>query len=284
MTSFRISELKLDDIVESIKTVLLSFGRTDFEIIPEEEKTWIFFINNGIAKFHIVKLEKKIIGVGGLYLFNQVGSVGHMGVLPNYRGQGIGTAIFKSLMDTALKSKIKTVILFASNLGEPIYKNYGFRGTYSASRYRFLNSLPKTQIKEDNINIINYVPKWVLKLDKLTMGYDRSDYFKARISLGAKLLTSEFDGYAVLSNARFHMRLGPLVSKSPEIAWQIIKKGIGLGVNRMIIPDHESTQYLINRIAHITEDKGPPNLRMVYGEEIQENLDNIYSFGTFAKG
>ena len=116
------------------------------------------------------------------------------------------------------------------------------------------------------------------------MGFDRSDYLKARITLGAKLLIVENEGYALLSNVLSKIRLGPLIAKNLDVALQIIKKGINLGADNLIIPYHPSLQNKISRITHLTESKESPNLKMVYGEEIQEKLDYLYSIGTYARG
>lgn len=279
-----IREPKISEILDSIKTFLLSFGRRDFDNILDEEKAWIYLIKNKIAKFLIAKKEDKIIGVGGLFLFQHVASVGYMGVLAEYRGQGIGTSIFRNLMDIAISSGIKTVMLYASKLGEPIYEKFGFRGKYNASMHHLLKTKPERQDVIKNVKIVKSTPDWVLNLDKKTVGFDRSDYLKARITLGAKFLIVENEGYALISNVLSKIRLGPLVSKNLDTALQIIKKGINLGADNLIIPHHPSLQKKISSMTHFTEGKEAPNLKMVYGEETQEKLDYLYSIGTYAKG
>jgi len=284
MNSVMIREPKINEILESIKTFLLSFGRVDFDYILAEEKVWIYLINNKIAKFLIAEKEDKIIGVGGLFLFQQVGSVGYMGVLTEYRGQGIGTAIFRNLMDIAISSGIKTVMLYASKLGEPIYVKFGFRGKYNASMHHLLKAKPKMQDITKDVKVVKSTPDWVLNLDKETMGFDRSDYLKARITLGAKFLIIENEGYALLSKVLSKIRLGPLIAKNLDTALQIIKKGINLGADNLIIPYHPALQDNMSCITHLTESKEAPNLKMVYGEEIQGKLGYLYSIGTYAKG
>lgn len=284
MDSFLIREPKMDEVLESIKTFLLAFGRMDFTYILAEEKMWKYLINENIAKFLIAEKGDKIIGVGGLFLFQQVASVGYMGVLEDYRGQGIGTSIFKKLMDITLSLGIKSVMLYASKFGEPIYKKYGFRGKFSASMHHLVKVKPENQELIENVKIMNSIPDWVLNLDKETMGFNRTIYLKARIALGAKLLVVENEGYALLSNVLSKVRLGPLLAKDLSTALQIIKKGINLGADNLIIPNHPSLRDKISTITDLTEEKGKPNRKMVYGEDILGKLDYLYAIGTYAKG
>lgn len=284
MNSVIIREPNLDEILESIKTFLLSFGREDFSNILAEKKTWVYLINKKIATFLIAEKEDKIIGVGGLFLFQQVASVGYMGVLEDYRGRGIGTAVFSNLMDIAQSSGIKSVILYASKFGEPIYKKYGFRGKYSASMHHLAKIESELQEVVEGVQIKKSIPDWTLILDKETMGFNRADYLKARIALGAKLLIVENEGYALLSNVLSKIRLGPLIAKNYDTALQIIKKSINLGVDNLIIPYHPQQQNLMSNIAPLTENIGDPNLKMIYGEDLQEKLTYLYSIGTYAKG
>ncbi|MHA2037492.1 MAG: GNAT family N-acetyltransferase [Promethearchaeota archaeon] len=284
MNSTLIREPKIDEILESIKVFLLSFGRKDFDNILAENKTWVYLVNKKIAKFLIAEEEDKIIGVGGLFLFQQVASVGYMGVLADYRGKGIGTVIFRNLMDIALNSGIKTVVLYASKYGKPIYEKYGFRGKYNASMHHLVKIKPEKQEIVKDVQIIKTTPEWILELDKETMGFDRSDYIKARVTLGVKILVVENEGYALLSNILSKIRLGPVIAKNVDTAIQIIKKGINLGADNLIIPYHPQHQNLISNITHITENIEIPNLKMIYGDEVQEKLTYLHSIGTYAKG
>ena len=284
MNSFMIREPKINEILKSIKVYLLSFGRRDFDNILAEEKAWMFLINKKIAKFLIAEEDNKIVGMGGLFLFQQVASIGNMSVLADYRRRGIGTAIFRNLMDIATNSGITTVMLYASKLGEPIYEKYCFRGKYNASIHRLLKTKPEMQDTTKDVKIIKSTPDWVLNIDKETVGYDRSDYLKARVTLGAKFLLVENEGYALLSNVLSKIRLGPLIAKNLDAALQIIKKGINLGADNLILPYHHFLQNKISSITSLIESKETPNLKMVYGEEIPEKLDYLYSIGTYAKG
>jgi len=118
--------------------------------------------------------NNKIIGIGGIFLFKDVSSIGYMGVLPDYRNQGIGTEIFRKLMGIAAGMNFKTVNLYASKFGKPIYKKFGFKGSYYVNAYEFPENEPGLQVKEKGVKEVHILPDWLLEIDRKTMGYDRS--------------------------------------------------------------------------------------------------------------
>ncbi|MFW9990254.1 MAG: GNAT family N-acetyltransferase [Candidatus Odinarchaeota archaeon] len=72
-------------------------------------------------------------------------SLGYLAVLPEYRGKGVGTEIFRNLLRIADEMGCETKILYTSNLGEPIYKKFGFLRSY----YGIMNNLPKHFLEFD---------------------------------------------------------------------------------------------------------------------------------------
>ncbi|MFW9879285.1 MAG: GNAT family N-acetyltransferase [Candidatus Thorarchaeota archaeon] len=283
MESYIIKEPEKEEIIKTIKVMLLSFGRPLLNEYEEEKRVWTHLIDNDIAKFLIVVKEGNIVGLGGIFLFKAVASIGYMGVLPEHRGQGVGTKIFGKLMELAMNSGYKTIHLYASKLGEPIYRKYGFQGSYSANLYLLPKKKPKLQNKCKNIKCISSFPDWVLHLDHKAVGFDRSNYLKARTSLGAKLLIVENEGYGLISNVLSTIRLGPLIATNLETAAHIIKESLFLGAESMILPSHTLFQNEIISLMNLTEH-GEPNLRMTYGENITRKLEYLYAIGSYSKG
>ena len=283
MKLYRIREPEREDTIKSIKVMLVSFGRPLLNNFEEERKVWTYLIDNEIARFLIAVKDENIIGLGGVFLFQKVASIGYMGVLPEYRGQGVGSEIFKKLMEIAKNSGCNSVNLYASKLGEPIYKKYGFQGSYYANLYLLPKKAPKLQIIHKDIELISTFPDWVLELDHETVGFDRSDYLKARTALGAKLLIVENEGYGLISNVLSTTRLGPLIATNIETAAHIVKEGLLLGAESMLLPSHPLFQNKIISSMDLTEH-GDPNLKMTYGENLSRKLDYLYAIGTYSKG
>lgn len=284
MESLIVREIEIDEIIESIKVFLLAFNRMNSEAVENEKKTWECLIQKKIAHFYIALLNGKIIGVGGAFVYRNVGSVGYLGVSPEHRGVGVGTAIFKALLESAINLGCETVMLYASELGEPIYRKFGFQGTYYASNLSLIKKWSKISIKNKQIEILDYLPDWLLALDEKAVGYDRSDYLQVRMTLGAKILGIEEEGYGLLSQVLSRIRLGPLISVNFDSALNIIKKGISLGADNLIIPRHSFIKDKLSTLLQLTEDEQNPNLRMFYGEKISETLEYQYAIGSYGRG
>jgi ribosomal-protein-alanine N-acetyltransferase len=284
MRFYKIREPKINEIVECIRVLYLSFDRPIFKDNKEEEKFWTHLIKINIAKFLIAVKNEKIFGIGGLFLFKQVGSIGYMGVLPKYRGNGVGTEILKKLMEKAINLGCKTVVLYASKLGEPIYRKFGFYGSYSAKTYILPKKIPKLFIHKKDVKLINSLQGWLLKLDAETIGFDRSEYLRARVNLGAKTIVIESEGYAFLSKVRSNVRLGPLVATNVDAALQIVRKGISLGANNIILPKHPFYKNKFSSLIKLKEQEDNINLKMNYGQKVTEKLDYLYTIGSYAKG
>lgn len=280
MTKYNIREPTDKEISKSINVLYSAFGRAPPEDIKGEEKIWKALIEWEIGIFLISEENGKIFGIGGVFIFEKVSSFGYMAVLPEYRCKGVGTEIFKKLLEIANKMKCETFILYASMLGEPIYKKFGFKKRFYGVMYHLPIQPPGLGIVDKEVKILNTVPNWVLALDNIAMGFDRSKYLDMRIKLDAKILIIENEGYGLLANKR----LGPLIATNLEAALQIINKSIALEADHMIIAKH---QYFPNRIFelfNLTELENRASVKMILGKEIKKKLDLLYAIGTFAKG
>ncbi|MFX1586719.1 MAG: GNAT family N-acetyltransferase [Promethearchaeota archaeon] len=285
MIEYTIREPSNTEIYKSIGVLYSSFGRTlNKRTNEEEEKAWKALIKNNIGKFLISEEKGKIFGIGGVFIFGEVCTFGYMGVLPKYRGKGVGNKIFGELFKLANDLGCTTMILYASKLGEPIYKKFGFRRSFYGVMYQLPISLPELGITNKEVKVLSDFPNWLLNLDKEVMGFDRSTYLYLKQNLGSKILTIEGEAYGLLSQIFSKVRLGPLVSTNLEGALQIIKKSIALGANQIIIAKHQSLPNKIFELIELTEVENGASLKMVYGKSISENLDLLYAIGTFAKG
>ncbi len=206
-----------------------------------------------------------------------------MGVLPEYRGEGVGSKIFGELFKLAIDLGCTTMILYASKLGEPIYKKFGFQSSYYGTMYQLPVNLPEIGITNKEVKELRDFPGWLLSLDKEAIGFDRSKYLHMKQNLGSKIVAIEGEAYGLLSQISSTIRLGPLISTNLDGALQIIKKSIELGANQIIITSHPTLPKKIFELIELTEVENGASLKMTYGKDISENLDLLYAIGTFAK-
>jgi GNAT superfamily N-acetyltransferase len=57
----------------------------------------------------------------------KVAYIMNMYTFPNYRKQGIGTELFKRIVDEAKQLGYKKITLNATDMGKPLYEKYGFK-------------------------------------------------------------------------------------------------------------------------------------------------------------
>jgi len=280
MQPFLIRELKMSELHESLIVLYRSFNRTIPPDLKNQEKLLISLINNRIAKFLVAEEDGKIIGLGSIFIFGNVCSIGYMAVLPEVRSRGLGTDIFRNLIKIGKSKGCITFMLYASELGEPIYQKFGFRRKYATSVYSLPNKPLVLQKKDKIINHTDIFPNWAAAIDKNTIGFDRSEFLQLKINHGSILLTSDKEGFALVSG----LRLGPIISKNINTAVYLMNEGINLGVNHIIVPKHSQFPRKIFKLANLTERDSDSNLKMVYGKEVTQNLNQFYALGTYAKG
>ena len=280
MQHFQIREPEVSEFRESLIVFYRSFNRTIPPDLNNQEKLLINLINNGIAKFQVAEENGKIIGLGGIFFFGDICYIGYMAVLPEIRCKGLGTAIFSNLVKIGKAKGCKTFMLYASELGEPIYHKFGFRSKYDASVYKLPNKPLVLQKINKNINRTDIFPNWAALIDKNTLGFDRSEFLQLKINHGSILITVNKEGFALISSSG----LGPVISKNTHTAVSLINEGIKLGANHIILPKHSQFPTKIFDLVHLTEKESESNLKMIYGKEVTQHLDQFYALCNFAKG
>jgi len=280
MKPYLIREPKNNEIYEALIVLYRSFGRIIPPDINNQEKLLIDLIESKIAKFLIADIDKKIIGLGAVFIFQDVCSIGYMAVLPEIRLNGVGTAIFNKLLNIAKKLGCKTFLLYASKLGEPIYQKFGFRSNYRTSVYELPNNLTEAKILSENVKIVKQFPEWAAKIDGVAMGFDRCELINTQLRHGSKLVIVDKVGYALISG----QRLGPLIATNLHTAVDLIRMSISLGANHIIVPKHSKIPDSLFNLIKLTKREDEKNLKMIYGKRILQKLDYFYALGTYAKG
>ena len=62
----------------------------------------------------------------------KVAYIMNMYTFPMYRNQGIGTELFKRIVDEAKQHGYRKITLNATDMGRPLYEKYGFKETHGA--------------------------------------------------------------------------------------------------------------------------------------------------------
>jgi len=203
-----------------------------------------------------------------------------MAVLPEMRRKGLGTTLFRNLIKIGQLKGCKTFMLYASELGAPIYQKFGFRSNYTTALYDLPSQLHESQKLNENVNVLKKFPEWAANIDRVAIGFDRRKFLSIKLTHGSKLIIVEKEGYALISG----LRLGPLIAKNLSVAVELIKMGILLGANNIIFPIHSKFSHRLFDLIKLTERENEVNLKMIYGKNLLQKLDYFYALGTYAKG
>jgi len=280
MKPYLIREPKTEEIYEALIVLYRSFGRLIPTDVDDQANLLNTLINSKIAKFLIAEKDKKIFGLGGIFFFQDVCSIGYMGVLPEIRRKGVGSEIFSQLINMGKVVGCKTFLLYASKLGEPIYHKFGFRSNYYTTVYDLPYSLQETRKVNANVKIVKKIPDWAAKIDRAAMGFDRRDFLNIKLNHGSKLIIADREGYALISG----LRLGPIISKNIHTAVDLIRMGASLGANHIILAKHSKFSHNLFDLITLIERGDEANLKMIYGKNILQKLEYFYALGTYAKG
>lgn len=122
--SFVFRYLKEEDIDQILKIEELSFAtpwtRQSFE---NELKL------NQFAVYLVLEKEGQIVGYCGMWLIVDEAHITNIAVLPEFRGQKLGEAILRMIMEVAKKKGAKTMTLevrVSNTVAQSLYRKLGF--------------------------------------------------------------------------------------------------------------------------------------------------------------
>lgn len=107
-------------------------------VIPWSEKSFTDEMNNKLAVYLVAKDNGKCIGYAGFWNVSGEGGITNVAVLPQYRKQGIGSMLIKTMIKTAreLDIYLLTLEVRKSNIAaQGLYNKYGFDIIGERKRY-----------------------------------------------------------------------------------------------------------------------------------------------------
>jgi predicted N-acetyltransferase YhbS len=139
--------------------------------------------------------------VGGVCCasFGRTGWIGALGVLPDARRRGVGEALTRAACARLRERGAETVLLFATDMGRPLYERLGFEAEGSVSAWRGTAGtasagLVLRVVREDDRAAIR-------ALDRAATGEDRAPVLDALVPLSGLVAerAGEPTGWAVTS-------------------------------------------------------------------------------------
>lgn len=218
-----------------------------------------------------VSIDNKIVGVGSAIIFKESAWLAHIIVDRAYRNRGIGSQILDFLI-TALKAKeIETILLIATEMGEPVYKKAGFR---LVSDYIFFERASSWTDNEISENIRPFDQKFygqLIELDETISGECREPLIKTYLN----------DGFVYLNNSKLigfylpNLGEGVIYADSPKAGLELMKLKYST-VDKAVIPAENKigVEFLKQNGFVITKSIGK---RMILGKDIEWKPECFYS-------
>jgi len=229
------------------------------------------YINYDFCEPIKVTENNRIIGLGCSMIFKKSSWLAHIIVDRALRRRGIGTLMVNYLI-SALKAKnIETILLIATELGEPIYKKVGFR---VISDYLFFNRTSSWTDKEISKKIRPYDQEsysQVIELDESISGECREPLIKNYLN----------DGFVYVDNRNLHgfylpnLGEGAIYADLPEAGLELMKLKYST-VNKAVIPaQNEKGIEFLQQNGFIKTDRMAR--RMILGKDIDWKPECFYS-------
>lgn len=221
--------------------------------------------------YPIVALDQdQIVGVAAGILNQKTGWLAHIIVSEAHRGRGIGSRLTQHLIDYLHQQGCETLLLIATELGEPIYRKCGFE---TVTEYQFYRG---NQIHHDSVsgNIRNLSPSnrnWVFELDESVTGEHR------------KLMLEQFltNGWVYQTNVKTRSFFlpefgeGTIIAADDAAGLELLKFKLSLRNSKVVLPDEN--QKGIQLLDSLGFENFNHAKRMALGKAIQWKPGLIYS-------
>jgi len=113
---------------------------------PDISPKFEFYVNSNYCYPMMVEANNQIVGVGTSIIHNDVAWLAHIIVRPEFRNNGIGNLITRTLIANSIEQNCETIYLCATELGARVYSKQNFE---TETEYLFYEKL---QVKSSNIS------------------------------------------------------------------------------------------------------------------------------------
>jgi len=237
----------------------------------------LFMLYFGQPYFHpiVAELNGEIAGCANGLLNQKTGWLGNIIVLPDYRRQGIGSALTAYLVEFFHKLGCTSQVLVATVLGEPVYTKLGFtvRSTYTF--LRSANAIPARPTP----HVRKVEPgdfETIRELDCEITGEKRAAFLERFLAGGWVYqagVREKLSGFFLPDLAS-----GPVIARDVEAGLELLQFKLGRGCISVVLPSSNKTalDFLIGSGFQV-ENTAP---RMTLGPELTWRPEGVFCRGS----
>jgi GNAT superfamily N-acetyltransferase len=203
----------------------------------------------------------------------RTGWLGNIIVRPEARNRGLGRRMTLDMVDVLRAQGCSSLLLIATELGEPVYRKIGFRTTaeYSFLKVPRMSLSPTSAIRRLEPGDVHEV----LRVDFTATGEAREGLLAPHLDAGWGHLDPDgvLDGFLLPS-----FGAGPIIARTPEAGCALLELKHALFSREAVVPSDNSAalRFLIESGAE--EVRRAP--RMALGEEVAWRPDWVFARGT----
>jgi GNAT superfamily N-acetyltransferase len=250
------------------------------DFAPPEWNTDIsrqFALYFGQPYFHpiVAELAGKMVGCANGLLNQATGWLGNIIVLPEYRRQGIGSALTEYLVEYFLKQGCSSQVLVATKLGEPVYTKLGFtiRSTYTFLRStRAILAKPTPHIRKVEPGDLEAIRE----LDREITREKRSAFLERFLAGGWVCQTDTRDQLAGFFLP--DLASGPVIAQDADAGMELLQFKLGRGCNSVVVPS--ANQPALDFLLGAGFQVGSTAPRMTLGPELDWKPGGVFSRGS----
>jgi GNAT superfamily N-acetyltransferase len=218
----------------------------------------------------VAAMDDKIAGVANAILNGSTGWLAHIIVSKNYRNRGIGYVLTEHLINYLYKAGCKTQLLIATELGENLYRKFGFE---TVSEYLFFNEGSISSVEADkHIRPFRKSDrKELLDIDLEVSGEYRENMLSPYLSNAFIYSTDNCIGGFFLSD----FEEGKIIARNNEAGITLLKFKHSASSRKSVLPIENTfgKDYLISQGFKIV-NRAP---RMILGPKISWKPELIFS-------
>ena len=191
---------------------------------------WRRFLENSPSGCFVMEHDGNVVGTATTINYERrLAWIGMVLVDPEYRKQGIGTALLEKTIEYLDETNIRTMKLDATPQGKPIYTKLGFVEEYEIERWvlkRTPGANPKPQ-SSTYAPLSELQTNQIFELDRELFGADRSFLLRALCDEAPEFATAVWNeeflqGYAFGRRGLFADHLGPWMARTQVAAEEIL--------------------------------------------------------------
>ncbi len=239
--------------------------------------TFRFYYGHDYYSPLILKKDNKLAGIGHQLLFEKTCWLGMIVVLEEHRNQGLGRKLTEALLDLGKEMGCVSQLLFATDMGEPVYRKLGFTLREMYINYKAPDKLPQIESSD----VYHYHPddfESIISIDKQITGENRLEFLKMFINNCFVFKPKEtVEGFLLID-----LGMGLIQAQNNQAGLALMNQKVLLGKKDFIIP--ESNVVARDYLKSLGYFSGIRIPSMVFGQNLFTDFSAIYSRGTGYSG